>query len=314
MKHKLITIISTTVAFIFIAFVLNSCCKRKYCSDPSNPQCINYDPCYGKKPNAGFKIRQSCWSDFSNEWNTKAIEYNGFSDTNLDSKLDLLADFNSIPGTKYSWKFDGMSTLITTKDIKGIDFYSYTSNLNNKLPFWDSFYCKPLGVTLTVTTPPNECVGNDTIYTQKRYITFAQKCMYFGKFRGYFSTKPTQEVDIVMNNLSTVLTNYLELYINFPYHENDTIKLDNYKFIGSTPSGYSETYQKYDWSIDITKPYDLNRLKGILGVSFRGKYNASIARNEVEFTYQYQKTINDPIENITFKGYQLEAYRRNFKL
>ena len=39
---------------------LGSCKKEKPCQDPSNPDCENYDPCYGKKaPSADFIIGQS---------------------------------------------------------------------------------------------------------------------------------------------------------------------------------------------------------------------------------------------------------------
>jgi hypothetical protein len=43
---------------VFAAMVLNSCKKECPCTDPSNPQCENYDPCYGKKTiNTFFKVR-----------------------------------------------------------------------------------------------------------------------------------------------------------------------------------------------------------------------------------------------------------------
>jgi hypothetical protein len=54
-KFNSIFIITT-----FVLLALGSCKKEKPCKDPSNPDCENYDPCYGKKaPSADFIIGQS---------------------------------------------------------------------------------------------------------------------------------------------------------------------------------------------------------------------------------------------------------------
>ncbi len=56
---------------VIIPFV-NSCCKK--CQDPSNSECENYDPCYGKKPvSSSFKIiepvdgYQELWQDYETD-------------------------------------------------------------------------------------------------------------------------------------------------------------------------------------------------------------------------------------------------------
>lgn len=42
---------------LFAVFILNGCCKE--CSDPTNPDCENYDPCHNSKPaNADFTINE----------------------------------------------------------------------------------------------------------------------------------------------------------------------------------------------------------------------------------------------------------------
>ncbi len=54
MKHVYIPLI----AFI-ISFTLTSC-KKKCCNDPTNPDCENYDPCYGiQEANAEFVIEEN---------------------------------------------------------------------------------------------------------------------------------------------------------------------------------------------------------------------------------------------------------------
>ncbi len=46
------------IAFI-ILFTLTSC-KKNYCNDPTNPDCENYDPCYGiQEANAEFVIEEN---------------------------------------------------------------------------------------------------------------------------------------------------------------------------------------------------------------------------------------------------------------
>ncbi len=307
-------ILATCLLYGLSIFAL-ACCKPK-CTDPSNPECSNYDPCYKKIPNAGFKMRESLWDENSETFNEELAAYYGFHDTIIYPKLDLFADFEPIEGIKYAWKFDGMSTIIKTKDIAGFSIYNYTQNSNNYLPLWDSFYTKPIGVTLTVTVPASACVGNDTVYTSKRYITCARRNMYYGRFKGYFSTNPTQEVEIFMNDslIKNTIDRYY-LYYNFPYHANDTVMQDDLCLIGSTPIPYmGRVYNRKLWGIDTSKPYDLERLKGILYMDFVGYYNPNTLRNEVEFTYLYQQSLNHPIETITFSGYQLEAYRRPFGL
>jgi hypothetical protein len=52
MKKYRIPIVALTV---LAAFSLQTC---KHCNDPTNPDCANYDPCYGKKTiNTFFKVR-----------------------------------------------------------------------------------------------------------------------------------------------------------------------------------------------------------------------------------------------------------------
>jgi hypothetical protein len=310
MKTK---IIYTSLAFLLLSsLIFVACCKKK-CTDASNPECENYDKCLGKVPNAGFKIRRTGWNDFEGKWFNYVDEI-PFSDTILLTSLDLLADFDSLPGCKYIWKFDGMSSTFKTKDLVNINFTSYASNPNNDLPLWDSFFSKPLGVTLTVIAPLSDCNTKDTLFTQKRFITFVKRPYHYGSFKGYFSTNPTKEVDITMNQYEPQIWDLYFLHINFPYHENDTISVADKQAAGwrSIYDDFYSSCTKFKWEYDLTKPYDLNINKGILGLEFNSKYNSLLKRIDVNFSYKYQKSKSEPIETISFTGYQTFAFAKSF--
>ena len=55
---------------LFAVFILNGCCKE--CSDPTNPDCENYDPCHNSEPaNADFTINEQInFTDFYYETDT----------------------------------------------------------------------------------------------------------------------------------------------------------------------------------------------------------------------------------------------------
>jgi len=61
--------------------LVNSCKKEPPCNDPTNPECENYDPCYGKKPvTADFEMSQG-WTfvppDYLDVWNPDVAFYRG---------------------------------------------------------------------------------------------------------------------------------------------------------------------------------------------------------------------------------------------
>jgi hypothetical protein len=89
---------------------LGSCKKEKPCKDPSNPECENYDPCYGKKaPSADFIIGQSAASPY---FGMKSYEF--ISDDTMFAPFYWPIDFMAKEeGAKYEWKLG--SETITSK-------------------------------------------------------------------------------------------------------------------------------------------------------------------------------------------------------
>jgi hypothetical protein len=70
--------------------VFEACCKKK-CTDPYNPECPNYDPCYKAKPFATFVARQSCWDGFGGEWDNISAQQRYFTDTIGAANVDFLS-------------------------------------------------------------------------------------------------------------------------------------------------------------------------------------------------------------------------------
>jgi len=130
-----------TIVF-FAAMALNSC--RKPCTDPTNPNCENYDPCYNLKPtSAGFKTYVPI-SDFVGFWKTAGWVYDVESDT-IGVECYFRAEEEN---AKYTWLIGG--GVYHTRTVS-IDFR--TSNLapSTRVP-----------ITLIVEKEPNKkCFPND---------------------------------------------------------------------------------------------------------------------------------------------------------
>ncbi len=77
------------IAFMTV-FIVFSCCKDEDCFDPSNPDCENYDPCFGvERPTAKFAIEARV--------------------RNNDGDIEYVEDPNVFPGilTQFRSEFEG---------------------------------------------------------------------------------------------------------------------------------------------------------------------------------------------------------------
>jgi hypothetical protein len=304
MKTKIL--VSASVYLMICILVFNACCKKKVCTDPTNPECINYDACFKKIPNAGFKIRQTAWDSWGGQW-SPSKDYISFGDTCDYSEVDLVADFQIGDDSNYIWKFDGMSTFFKGKLLKGFSFWNYLQD--SSVLNYDIFYAKPLGVTLTVKSNPNNCIGNDTIYSQKRQITFTNGSMYKGEFRGSFSTNPNKIVDIAFNQTNKKVGIYdtiFETFVNFPFLENDSLFVFRYGHLPVSDFSKPNTYYHYYWENDPIKypNYIFENLKGIVMYEFTGHFNSITQKNDVVIQYKYKTSKNAEVQLITFTGYQ----------
>lgn len=141
---------------------LSSC--RKKCHDPKNPECKNYDPCYGKsRINAKFKVRPGD---------------NGFPppedwcdlipcDTFDASSVRFDVPDNNPANSTYTWQIGSEPGTRTGKSFE-VDFSDYLNAGN-----WE----KHIPVTLTIRTPMNACMTHfeDTLVQSSRLLFFTEK-------------------------------------------------------------------------------------------------------------------------------------------
>lgn len=143
-------------------------CKKE-CQDRSNPDCENYDPCYGKqKLTADFDIYEAS-GFYTEKWTPHA------TDTILPNAAIFMAKDDDV---WYSWQI-GAETL----DAKSV--YRNDFPLNTPVP-----------ITLTVRRRNNfNCFANgDSVATKTKSVyVFANppKLRYFGCFSGYHTDNPT---------------------------------------------------------------------------------------------------------------------------
>lgn len=62
-KHYLHFQIVTTM--LIFGLGMGSCCKEQ-CHDPQNPECENYDPCWGRSIENGILISRAGWGGVTN--------------------------------------------------------------------------------------------------------------------------------------------------------------------------------------------------------------------------------------------------------
>ena len=100
---------------------LGACKKEKPCKDPSNPDCENYDPCFGKKaPSADFIIGQSSNVGY---FGMKPFEF--ISDDTMFAPFYRNIDFMAKEeGAEYEWKL-GAETITARRFTRGFSNAGY---------------------------------------------------------------------------------------------------------------------------------------------------------------------------------------------
>lgn len=247
---------------------LSQCrCKdeKKPCQDPTNINCENYDPCYGKIVTADFTIRQ--W----NGWyiDPKAMQPED-CDTILLHGIRLHPKIN-VP-TNVFWKIGTDDRIFTEGELKML-FSEYINNPGNIDPNNPNYY-KPIPITLTVKTPGwQKCVApKDTVLQHTRNLVFVSAKRpnpILGKFVGIsdFDNKE-REIEIVQYSIDSIVSPYSArtAFINFPNLDNKdsiilraypTLILKSFKYLW-TDGGYTYVYD----NMTNTEPYDgLNMFK-----------------------------------------------------
>lgn len=177
-----------------LAISLNSCKRDKEdCFDPTNPQCKNYDPCYGKKPvMADIEISQRV-KNFGSDSLSKAY----FNETEI-FPYSQIRFHCPLEGAKYTWTL-GAET-ITSQTFERI-FEGF------QVPYGE------YTVKLTVEKEPNKnCFpaddGIDT-YTKKFKIVPTCSLAILGLFKGKWDNLPQKDSGLISMRVFTSM-NYLD--------------------------------------------------------------------------------------------------------
>jgi hypothetical protein len=223
MKHsKHILFLSSIFCLLFYG-----CCKED-CTDDTNPDCPNYNPCKNLKEPTGKILRclgkSELWSD--------SFAYFDLGDTFLITRSggSYISVFCPDTGCTYEWT-------VGSETITDQGFFRQNIPANT-----------PIEVTLKVTLKdPNNCIPADKRTKTTKRIFFGVENYdgklynYYGKWKGYYTDDPTKEVivefrtdndngDIALPNsipnppycrLFTALTGYTDTIINVPYLDDE---------------------------------------------------------------------------------------------
>lgn len=147
------------------------------CCDPTNPECANYDPCFGKEPTAAFKMRGTSVG-FPVSENLVAE----WCDTIFNSGVEFMADMED--ADVYEWYIGTETEPRFGRSFKlGFGDY-YEDTLQNLDPENPDYYL-PLDITLIVRNNEGACVSvSDTVLTSTSQLVFTRRLLVRGTFIG----------------------------------------------------------------------------------------------------------------------------------
>lgn len=176
-----------------LLFVTNCKPDKKDCFDPSNPQCKNYDPCYGQKPvKAEIELTQRYSPFGTGEITTKySPEGDVFPNTQIRFHCPL-------EGAKYTWTL-GAETITSRTFERMFDLFT--------VPFGE------YSVRLVVEKTPNKnCFpyddGIDTFVKKFRIVPVCSLAT-MGLFKGKWDNLPKNDSSLISMRVFTSM-NYLD--------------------------------------------------------------------------------------------------------
>lgn len=234
----------STVIFTILVLAFSSCCPEdNSCSDPSNPECENFDPCYTNPTAAGFKMRSTAVG-----WVTPENLQAEWCDTIFRSGVEFRADMHN--AKTYTWYIGNESTPRSGYDFQ-LGFSEYTQDTLNLNPDNPDYYL-PLTVTLEVRNDPGTCVAaEDTLLTTSRKLVFSRKTLTVGKFRGYVEGENFTR-DVIFWQEGEDLGNpvfpqrYFSTFIGLP--SVDTLRYYGFYSEPETNVSYKKSMWDEDWN------------------------------------------------------------------
>jgi len=290
------------ISILSLCLILGlSTCKKK-CCDPNNPDCENYDPCYGKKPNANFLIKEY------DGWFDENILEPEFCDTISNIGATFLAQTNN--AKSYEWTIGTDNRKFYGKQIDLL-FTKWRADLNNLNPL-DPQYYKPINITLTIRNNPSSCIADiDTliIFTKQLVFTRFLKQRFKGVYKGYFNKEKIEKVVTIDDTFSIKYARSRMRIINFPNMLNqDTLLFANGSF-GSFGVRIN-SYKQYWWEYDIGKYQEGNGIDGLdyyMGFAKFITYMNKLPDGRDYITIKY-KSYNKQNEarNYSFRGVKIK--------
>lgn len=214
------------MGLIFMIALTTSGCKR--CDDPGDPECKNYDPCYGQtEVSAEFVMGNT----FTNQWHPTLQDTFLISDTVLQNLP--MVEFRGPDGyDSYEWRIGQDNRIFTDQDI-ALLFTDPEPLLKVQLI---------VKRNLDLVCFPGED-GRDTVVKYLTVIPF-QDAAIIGSYRGVLASEPTDSFDIyIKQHPQFIDPGYFLFEINrgcIPEHFSMLGRLGHEVFIQSTSDQYFE--------------------------------------------------------------------------
>lgn len=254
-----IVLFSALSSILFIAMLAS--CRQKPCQDPSNFDCENYDPCYGRKRvSAAFKIQETITDPQIPEF------WGDFLDT--DTVISYAVQFTALEeDAEYEWHIG--SEVLTGKSVTKTNF--------------------PLGRTYPITlivkkAPYSVCFpkddGKDTLTRMMYMVDKKYRSPFLGTFKGLV-TNPVDTLTIRIAEEQANIGGIIE-NVWIPYNwgcKNNDCHFEN-------GAGGNFTYKKMYYSY----PYVAENCLSPSGVfEIKGKANDTLIINYKELKVPFGK-------------------------
>jgi hypothetical protein len=290
-----------------IAIAFFSSCK---CDDPSNPDCNNYDPFYGKsKPTADFTIRQSMRPL---GWEDKPENIAEFCDTIGGGQTGVLFTAKE-ENAKYQWTIGEDERKFTTKEV-ALNFAEYLKDSNN--------YERMIPIKLKIIkVPMSPFDSKDSIYELTRYLVFKPVFLWNGNFEGTFSNEvgKTRKIKIDPYNIINWWVPpgtfggqpdpvKVDGYGFYGFPQTDTLKVTYRKINDSKTLPCFSSYKQWHWNLSNEDKYADPGIQavtsGLLSFYAQAEFSKD-GKHSIFITYTYRKEFKGKEETFTFKGHRI---------
>jgi len=278
------------ISFSFVLILFSSC--KKKCYEPTNSDCENYDPCFGKRVTADFSIRQ--YDGFPYE--------PGFEPEYCDTLFPRGAKFEAakVNTGNFSWKVANDPRIFNGPELKLL-FDNYVNDTIKNLA--NPLYYKPLQVTLILQNAVTECVSaSDTLLTKTKNLVFSRNFkIQQGRFRGKCDIDGVERIIEITDDLcwdekaahGGDLNYFGACLLNFPL--DDSLKIS--AFIRSSALKLG-SYKQWIWVTGFTTYQEL-----VDGISDFNLYIEPRPDNRDDVIIKYTHILKDnTVHKITFIG------------